>query len=420
MEQIKSLWIMLSWDAALICNEDAQAKEASSQLMSLDLLERIMAWASGRKIACHIVGSRDELPATYLASALQADEIILPVEYNGSLPNRSITFILESRQIALALRRPNASRVIVRVRTEDLPRLSEIVNPLLGRFQHIVLRHPEAPNYGVDELSTYATQLSLIGEELLGKGSEWMGWFVHPLTDCLMSNEQNSECGAGDIRFAVAPSGELYICPAAMRGGFASCGHIDSGINLPNRHLLTRHYSLPCPSCEALHCSRCVYQSKVQTHEFCAPAKNVCRLAFFEQEAKVRFLQEAVRRGVWPEGRPKPAAPTTYDSVVCEEDDGDVNTHFFDMARRFTGQPEHLHPLLMVQAIQYLRAHLRALCDCREVGCDISVDALANDPSIAARYQMLSPYLDTVFRPGTPTIRELMKKMATCVAEARQ
>ena len=413
MDWVKSIWIVLADDAVPCCNEGELPTVSGPGLMDVEVLQKVVSKAKQGGWRCTILANRQGLPQPYarLFDQVQA-EVVLPAAYDGPPLSLSTTFVFDSDEIEPDRTWAAGSRATLRVRRRDLPKLAGLVISLFGHFRSVSLRHPDLTVYTDDDLSTYRDELLQVGQWLLDHKADWRQWRLDCLTD-RFSMEGNGECGAGDVRLAVSPRGELHLCPVAMRAGLPSYGNVHDEVHIPNRHLFARAYSQPCGSCQARHCLRCVYQNKLKTREFCVPARSVCQLAHHELEAQALLAQQAIAHGFWDEKLDAPERPVLYDPVVSPEDEV---TDFLDFARRFTGRAKDLQPPLMLEMIHELQGHLQSLLDCREAGCVPSAKVYEQDPIMVARHLVFGACRDVVLGPGVPTVQEIMSLMREAVA----
>ncbi|MHC4757720.1 MAG: hypothetical protein ACYTE8_03595 [Planctomycetota bacterium] len=431
MDKIKSIWLLLSTNAVLCCNEPEQPASKNTTLMSLELFAKIITYAKQQSWKCKILCNSNGIPPAYLKLCDKMEtEIILPAKYEGSAPSNNTTMVFESNQIDLVAKHPSVSRVILRVQHNTLSRLSEIVLALFNHFSDVSIRHPQLLLYNDRDIDIYKGQLFEIGRWLLDRKESWLDYRLDCLTDRFKMNGTN-ECGAGVDSLAVGPTGELYLCPAAVRNpatvhdGKLSCGHILENLKLPNRHLLTKEYSLPCGKCDALHCLRCVYLNKFGTFEFCVPPQKACQLTNFELEVQAWFAHEAMKRNLWIPNYNIPDPPEVYDpyEFIKAEEDFPV-AHLWRRLIAFDGQPKNLQSSMMLDIIHELNGWCKALIACAEFGHTPSVEHIKQDTLSILRRRTIEQYRDVVFQKDCPTVHEIellmcnvTEKILTCHKE---
>jgi CXXX repeat peptide maturase len=420
MDKVKSIWLLLSPDAVPCCNEPCQPANVGDELMPLDMFAKIVQLVKTNSWFCTVLGSRSRIPKAYqkLCNEIEA-RIILPANYKGAIFSKRTTLVFESDQMELMTSYPSVSQAILRMHREHLPHQSEKILFMLEHFSDISIRHPELLSYREQDMTTYRDQLFEVGQRLLDKKKMWLSYCVDRLTDSFKLNVAN-ECGAGIESLAVGPTGELYLCPAAAKDGGISCGHILGGLKIPNRHLLTREYSVPCGKCNALHCSRCIFLNKRSTFEFCVPPKNVCRIAHLELEMQAWFAREAIKKNLWSESYNVPAPPVVYDPyelVKVEEEPPAVQS--WRRLVKFDGHVENLQPAMMLDIIHGLQGWCQALTACVESGYIPSVELIERDKLASIRRRTIEQYRDMVFKKGCPTVRQIELLMCSMIQKGR-
>jgi CXXX repeat peptide maturase len=408
MDKIKSIWLLLSPDAVLCCNEPSPPANAGADLISLDLFAKIAKRAVEQLWTCTILGNSNGIPKAYQALCDEMSaRIILPAEFKGTASCEYTTIMFESSQAELVAKHPSVSRAILRVQRSHLSQLSEQVLALLHNFPDVSIRHPELLLYNNEDMINYKEQLFEIGRWLLDKNELWTSYRVDCLTDCFRLDIAN-ECGAGVQNLAVGPIGELYLCPAVLRDGGQPCGHILGNLELPNRNLLTREYSVTCGKCDALRCLRCIYLNKRSTFEFCVPPKNICQLAHSELEVQAWFAQEAIKKHLWSQSYDVPKPPDIYDPYeLVKVEDAPPIAHSWRRLVKFDGRPENLQPSMMLDIIHSLQGWCQSVVTCAEAGYTPSIELMERDVLAALRRRTIEQYRDIVFQEGCPTVREI-------------
>ncbi len=112
------------------------------------------------------------------------------------------------------------------------------------------------------------------------------------ITDRMLLSNVNS-CDAGIKHVTIAPNGCFYICPAFYYANENdTVGSIHTGIEIPNKHLLTIEYSALCRICDSYQCRRCVFLNKKMTHETNTPSHQQCVLSHHERNVSGILLQK--------------------------------------------------------------------------------------------------------------------------------
>jgi CXXX repeat peptide maturase len=407
MNNIESIWLLLSDDCCCCCNESEQLAE-SNDVMTLDMFRQIAELVVENSWECKVLTNDHALPKGFepLLARLNA-ELILPIECELCSSGATVTVVLDTSQVEMMQRHASVSKGILRVKHSDLSHLSETVIALLQHVSDVSIRHPELQQYKDEDMLVYSDQLHKIARWLLTRKRSWRQYRIDCLTDRFCSNDLR-QCGAGVKRIAVGPRGDLYVCPAAAKHPWSSCGHILSELDLPNSRLYTREYSVPCTKCDAVHCTRCVYQSKLSTFEVCVPSRNVCLLANYEQEVQAWLAQEAVREGLWDEGLVAPKPPVAYDPFELVKAEDDVPAVYsWRRLTTFDGDSSNPTPAMMLDIVHGLQGWCQAVAACAEAGNAPSIGDLEKDTLASLRRRSIEHYRDVVIEEGCPMVREI-------------
>lgn len=422
MISLNKLWILLSDDAVLWCNESKRNIDREIHFMSHELFTKIAKKAANNSWKCSVLVNKGGLPEEYgaICNNIQAD-IISPADGNSVCFGAKSTIVFESNQLRYATHHNSNSKIIFRIKRNDVKNLSQLVFKLLNRFSDISIRHPELLNYDEGDMQEYKYQLQNIGNWMLEHNGLSM-YRINCLTDRIKLSEK-CECGAGNTGLAVDPTGFLYLCPATIDKGSVSYGHLLKSAEIPNQQLLTREYSLPCQKCDAMHCLRCIKLNKYATGEFCVPAKNVCILAHVELEAQAQLAKRAIENGMWNKSWNQLLPPTIYDPYelvkdayaedAVNRDNEDTNAEASSIGSSrsrlacFTGRPRDLSPVMMLDIIHDLGGRLEALTECVKCGHVPSAMLVEQDPLIEVRNKTIKRYRHTVFQEKCPTIHQI-------------
>lgn len=115
---------------------------------------------------------------------------------------------------------------------------------------------------------------------------------LNMVTDRMVLDSVNS-CDAGIKHLTIAPNGCFYVCPAFYyEDEDHAVGSLNTGIDIPNSHLLTIQYSALCRICDSYQCRRCVFLNKKMTHEVNTPSHQQCVLSHHERNLSGILLQK--------------------------------------------------------------------------------------------------------------------------------
>lgn len=121
---------------------------------------------------------------------------------------------------------------------------------------------------------------------------------VNLITDRLFI-EKMDNCESGDNNFALAPNGNIYICPAFyFYDEKSAIGNIyDESIVIDKKPFMLESAQI-CKECDAFQCSRCVFKNKNDTGEFNIPGSSQCRKSHIEREASLNFYNKLKKEGI--------------------------------------------------------------------------------------------------------------------------
>jgi CXXX repeat peptide maturase len=409
MTGIKWVWLALSRDAVPVCcGRGNWSNGDHTGDMPIALFRDIAELVRQNGLACRVITSRRALSAPHMAVCRQMNaEFIVPNTHEGDLGGVSTTVVMDQENGASPDARLCPSHVIVRVKKAVLGSLAGMVCAILEQVPDVSLRHPDLPGYSDEDLQIYQEQLEEIGRWLVAQGTHWRSLRIDCLTDGITTKDIG-ECGAGNSHLAIGSDGQVSICPGFFGSG-QDLGPILGETHIPDRHLLSRAYSLLCKTCTVDHCLRCVYHNKTSTREYCVSAANVCRLAHIEQRARVALAREAKGRGSWSAAWNDPVAPTICDPFEpIEADRRGIGGALWQQPCLAMGDPEALYPGAMLEVIHELHGIVRAVHLCVQAGAGISsIQFPENTPLTRARARTVEACRDVRFGPECPTMREI-------------
>ena len=140
-------------------------------------------------------------------------------------------------------------------------------------------------------LEIYKEQLELILEYTLAAWSKGHQIETNILTH-IFHARRHRNCSAGKYSLAIAPNKKFYLCPAFYFENIKedlAIGTLESGINNVYEQFCELDKSKLCDHCDANHCSKCIFMSKIKTNELCVPPEILCIKSNMEREMSKIF-----------------------------------------------------------------------------------------------------------------------------------
>lgn len=413
---VKFVWLALSSDSVPVCCESPPAPDAAaSSTMPIEQFERITEIIAQGGAACRVLLNRNALPDSHaeLCRARHA-ELFAPNEYEGPAIGTPLTLTVDQTNPKLNARL-SPSRVVLRVRRAFLENLANDARTLLSQVSRVSLRHPELLQYTDHDFALYRVQLERVAGALLEHGSNWSAFHVDCLTDGIVSSS-TGECNAGLEHLTIGHDGQTYLCPAFRHTGEGLGLFLDEA-RIPDRHLLTRAYSLVCRTCSSAHCLRCVYHNRMATREHAVPGSRSCRLAQIEQGVSAALAVAARAQGWWKPDWTQPELPLNQDP--CElTDECAAPSPLWRNPGLAAGRAGEMTPAAMLEVIHELHGFLRAVRQCLEAGVTPSSGfLLADTPLSRARRWTIEAYRDIPLGPELPGLREFERTVLRTIEE---
>lgn len=386
--------------------------------MDPELLEKIASLVKRHNWSCDVLVDKKEINPNDLAICQDMKaNIILPAESRICVDYEPATVVFELDSVNLEKCSLHARHAILRIKRNYISYLAETAKEILRRFSRVSFVHPELLYYEEQDFATYKKQLLEISKFILSVEDWCSRYDLNCLTGGFFTSAPQ-ECGAGINKVAIGPSGGLYYCPAAERNKQVPFGHILEKWSVPNRHLFSRNYSVPCGRCEASHCMRCVHLNKSKTYEFCVPCKNMCLLSNHELEVQAWLSQEAIKLKRWPAGFSIVDPPLVYDpyQLVTLEKELPPNQAWRRLVK-WTGDPGKLSSAMMLDIIHHLQGWCKAMTACAQTGILPTTNLLGNDSLSSLRRKAIEKYREVIFQKDFPTVRQIELLMARMAEE---
>ncbi len=188
---------------------------------------------------------------------------------------------------------------IVKSNRRQLPILAEtiinIYNSVAPRSINIDVYFEDLHDFSESDCQIYKSQLYNISNYIIRrwKNNELIN--LNLLTHIIEKNNDDS-CMAGIKKYALAPDGRFYICPAfyfdnELRDEYV-IEDLKTGIDYKYEKLCQSARCVSCRSCKSTQCTRCAYLGKKYTGEFCVPPEIECVKSSIEREVAFKFYEE--------------------------------------------------------------------------------------------------------------------------------
>jgi CXXX repeat peptide maturase len=271
--------------------ENKQAGPKNRDLMPLDIVKKVIAFAMSRKLAINFLGIDSSLPEVYKKEIYAYENYIkfIPVEEDDGAQNTILIVDSHKKDRITEIKDNSIRNIILRLEKKHLSELFPLVRSLLFKCKRLNLCVLDIPSYNNDDLKTYKIQMDEIGKLLVSEYRSGHPVELSFLTDRILLKEMNN-CNAGITHITVGPDGCFYPCPGFYHldklgsSEHFKAGDLDNGITIPNRQLLRLDHAPVCSICDAWHCKRCIYLNNVSTLEMNTPSYQQCALSHLERD----------------------------------------------------------------------------------------------------------------------------------------
>ena len=294
LQSIKYLILLIDDNAASFCYyKNPSTNNSKENLMSYNNLKSILNYAEDNGLFLNILYNKDNLPKKHADLINKSSHIsFIPLEHYENDLDNILIINPQNDQIIDGLENNNTKNIILRLEKNDLNKLFEIFNSLLGKFKRLNLILLDIEKYKENDFNIYREELNKINSMIKKEYINGNAIEFNIISDrILLNNMQN--CNAGIDHITIAPNGKFYICPAFYYDDVDNpVGDMNSGINIKNNQLLELNYSPICKICDAFHCKRCVWLNKKTTLEINTPSHQQCVLSHIEREASRILLSD--------------------------------------------------------------------------------------------------------------------------------
>jgi CXXX repeat peptide maturase len=295
LKLIKYLIILLEDNANSFCYFNCNNK-SKNNLIDIDILSKIPKLVDKNNLFVNLLYGTKKIPANYQKIIDKINHIkYIPINSPSNNQYEGNILLLNTENINLINNlkdNNNNLNIIFRIKKNELKKLYNIFNSLLGKFKRFNITLLDIPEYKENDFDIYKEQLKKIGNVLIKEYKNAKPIEFNVISDRIFLNKMNN-CNAGIDHITLATNGKFYICP-----GFYyddpndSIGDLKKGINIKNNQLLELENAPICKICDAYHCKRCIWLNKKTTLEINTPSHQQCILSHIEREISKNILNE--------------------------------------------------------------------------------------------------------------------------------
>lgn len=283
---LKYLIIPLASNVPSICRYTTD--EATEGLIPLDILRAGINFALKHNLIIQYVWPEEGLPDAYMDAIASSNHVnIAPI---GIARKEDISIIRVSDDADVT------DRTLLCTLTPDefVFQTAHIIKWLrrCGRLNLMI------HGYLCDSAkeSAYSEALQTVADTIYEQYAHGHMVQFNLLTDRILLTGMNN-CNAGIENITLGCDGKFYLCPGFYHDGSEATGDLNSGLRIPNRHLLELDYAPVCRICDAYHCTRCVHDNRKHTLEVNTPGHKQCVMSHIERNVSSRLCKKLVEAG---------------------------------------------------------------------------------------------------------------------------
>lgn len=292
---IQYLIVILEHDAVPFCCYETSVGSKNS-LISLETLREAVNHAIRNNLSISFLYGVTPLPEIYNELIESVDHVkIMPLEMIGS--SEEIVAVIDAGDCLDSIENLSASNlrnVILRIGSNDLEQLPDIVKHLSGRFRRLNITLKDVENFTSSLFELYELQLHRVRaylEEEYRKGNMPE---VSVITDRPFLVNMNN-CNAGVEHLTCGPDGNLYLCPAFYyQKPESTLGSLNGIPEYQHSRFLELSLAPVCRNCDAYQCKRCIYLNQALTLEINTPSSQQCIAAHLERKVSSLFIKNIV------------------------------------------------------------------------------------------------------------------------------
>lgn len=292
---LKYLAILLDDTSVAYCHAENPFKKRN--LIPIESLRRGILWGMKENLMIQFVYPDYDLPEEYLAlidSIDHSDTYPLGHKPKSTLPKNDAISLAVADYIPT---RVDDQNLVIRLPFMDVLHNYKGISQLFRSDLRINICFTDIAGFSDELIQDYHNVLiewSSALLEVLKTGS--LPQF-NLLTDRIMLQEMRN-CNAGVSTLTLAPDGRFFLCPAFFYEKDADVGNLDSGVQIPNKHLLDLEHAPLCRKCDAFHCLRCVWLNGKLTGDSNTPSHQQCVMSHVERNASRLLLNRIRKMGV--------------------------------------------------------------------------------------------------------------------------
>jgi CXXX repeat peptide maturase len=275
--------------------ESSEDKSRKKEIIDFTLLKEAVLYAIKNKCGLNVLYGDEPLPAKYELELEKIKHIkILPLKLRKYYP-KGIYIIEESDLKSVKkIKKNNELNLILRLKKNKLPEISEIFGSLLWKFKRLNLLFTDIPNFTDNDFKEYEKQLYIIGSNVYKLFHNMNNFELNFLTDRLFLQNMNN-CDAGIKHITIAPDGKFYLCPGFYYDNNNNAlGDLEKDFIIKNENLLQLKNAPLCSNCDSWHCKRCYYLNQKITLEINTPSSQQCIISHIERN-QTRIVSDKLK-----------------------------------------------------------------------------------------------------------------------------
>ncbi len=280
---LQYLVILLDDTSVAYCHTDNPIVE--ERIMPLSTLRKAIFWGMCENLMIHFVYPNYSLPKEYQDVIDTVDNVKIgkDIEVYNEIPKKI-----------------NSSSIVLRLSINEFISSIAELEVVLQQAKRINICYTDIEHFDDNRIDDYSKALSSLNNIIIRLYEQNIQPQINILSDRIIHNEKMHNCDAGISNVTVAPNGKFYLCPSFYYDEIMhidnelnyqnpsfdrSVGSLESGLDMPNRHLLMLNSAPLCRECDAYHCNRCIWLNQKLTLDCNTPGHQQCVLSHIERNA---------------------------------------------------------------------------------------------------------------------------------------